>query len=301
MGPTRLVIDCDPGVDDAASLALAVDSAEIDLLAVTTVSGNMPVDLTTDNALRILQAFDRDDVPVAPGADRPLIGLTPTYPGIHGENGLGGLELPPSARGDSGENAVELLSRILRAAAPGSITIAAIGPLTNIALLLAIHPDLADRIGLLTIMGGSLDRGNITPYAEFNVWADPEAAHRVLVESDLPVRLFTLWATRRATLDDEQCRALAARSPRGELLAEMVRGYRDVDPAGGRPLHDALVIASLIDPSLVNAQTTALAVDTSHGVKRGRTEIESENGSKQLEVVVDADSTGFRELLMSRV
>lgn len=316
LGRTQLIIDCDPGVDDAVSLALAAGSPELDLRAVTTVAGNVPLELTTRNAARLLHAFGRADVPIAPGAARALVRVPPPHPPVHGSNGLGGVELPAAPRPVETEGAVALLASVLRDAAPRSITIAAIGPLTNIALLLSLHPGLTDRIDRLVIMGGATGPGNITPVGEFNVWADPEAARRVLSAADLDICLVALDVTRRATVDERVLESLRAASVRGRLLAAMIDGYGDRNPRGW-PLHDALVLASIIDPALVTTRPALVEVDTGPGLARAQTfcafdmPISGWGGHgfpvglpdipSALQVAVDLDVDGFRELLLERV
>ncbi|MFN8164565.1 MAG: nucleoside hydrolase, partial [Solirubrobacterales bacterium] len=194
--PLQVVVDCDPGIDDAVALALLAEAEEVELLGVTTVSGNVGVEDSTRNAARVMHLVGRGEVPIAAGASRPLVRDTPPYPPIHGVNGLGEVELPACPSEDGAEPALDLLAAILRAAEPASVTLVALAPLTNLALLLALHPELTDRIDRVLTMAASLDRGNVTPYAEFNVWADPEAAHRVLVESGLPLQVFPLAATK---------------------------------------------------------------------------------------------------------
>jgi pyrimidine-specific ribonucleoside hydrolase len=315
--PWRTIVDCDPGIDDALALALLVAGPEFDLCAVTTVCGNVPVELATENARRVLHACGRGEVPVCPGAARPLVRANPPYPPIHGRNGLGEFELPAVATARSAEPAIAAFERVLEPAAPGEITVIALAPLTNLALLLSMRPDLADRIGLLATMGATIDRGNVTPFAEFNVWADPEAAYRVLSEGGLPTRLFTLAATRRAARDEPQRLELAAWSPIGASLAEMILGYDDQVTGAGWPLHDALVVAGLLEPEVVQLRAAAaIEVDTTTGPRRGATTVSWEGvhvlgnpvGDKghgpprrPLEVAVDGDPERFRGLLRERI
>jgi pyrimidine-specific ribonucleoside hydrolase len=313
-----VIVDCDPGIDDALALALLAASPEFDLRAVTTVRGNVTVELATRNAIRTLAAFGLPEVPVCQGAARPLIRLNPPYPPIHGANGIGDVELPAAARETSAEPALAAFERLLEPAAPGEITVIALAPLTNIALLLAMRPDLADRIGLLAVMGATIDRGNITPFAEFNVWADPEAAYRVLAAGEIPTRLFTLAATRKAAIDEPARLDLASWSAAGATLAEMILGYDEQVTGAGWPLHDAMVIAGLLEPEIVTLrEAAAIEVDTTTGPHRGATtvawdqphDLGSPVGDQghgvarpvPLEVAVDADPERFRELLQERI
>lgn len=308
--PLPLVIDCDPGIDDAVSLALAVGSPELDLRAVTTVSGNVPVGQATANALGLLQAFGRDDVPVAAGAATGLVRARPDHPLVHGRNGLGGVEVAPARRPPEPCHAVELLARVLGEATARSVTIAAIGPLTNIALLVALHPELLERVARLVIMGGSAGSGNITPVAEFNTWADPEAAQRVLGVPALEICMVGLDVTRRATVDEHVLGQLRRGSRRGALLTQIIGGYADRAPDGW-PLHDVLAVASVVEPGLLRTRAARVAVDTSFGIGRAQTICSFErplmagqpdtDGAGTTQVAFDLDRERFRELLLERV
>jgi len=341
----KTIVDCDPGIDDALALAVLAASPEFDLRAVTTVRGNVSVEQATRNAIRALAAFGRPEVPVCQGAARPLVRLNPPYPPIHGENGIGDVELPaapaeieagrehatsggatetaerPGVGGrprPSAGTALAAFERVLEPAAPGEITVIALAPLTNIALLLGMRPDLADRIGLLAVMGATIDRGNVTRFAEFNVWADPEAAYRVLAGGEVPTRLFPLAATRQAALDEPGRLDMATWSPAGATLAEMIGGYDPTVTEGGWPLHDAMVIAGLLEPEIVTLrEAAAIEVDTTTGPHRGATTVswdqphdfgspvgdQSHGVARRapLEVAIDADPERFRELLQERI
>lgn len=315
--PLRMVIDCDPGIDDAVALALAVGSPEVDLLAVTTVAGNAPLDQTTDNALRILAHLGRPEVPVAAGATRGLV-----RPGHHnrrsphGMDGLGGVPFNPSPSRVAADHAVERLAAICSDSDGAPLTIVALGPLTNIALFLARYPELAPGIGDVVVMGGCIGRGNITPVAEFNVWTDPDAALRVLTEVGLPVRVCGLQVTRLATVDDDAIAALATAPTPGALLARSILAYED-RWLGRRPLHDALALAWAIDPKLVSGAPAAVEVDTSVGPERGLTvfsfDFDSDSAAgvgpgpmappppHPVEVGMEVDVEGFQRLLADRV
>src|ERR1700760_3312628 len=198
-----LIIDCDPGHDDAMALMLAVASPELELTAVTTVAGNQTIEKVTANAIRVLDVAG-SDVPVAAGAHRALVHPAATAADVHGETGLDGPDLPPPSRAPEPEHAVELLARRLR---ERPHTLAAVGPLTNVALLLAVHPELAGRIERLVNMGGAGGGGNVTPAAEFNIWADPEAAKRVFA-SELDLTMVGLDVTHKALLTPDHLEVL---------------------------------------------------------------------------------------------
>ena len=300
--PTRLVIDTDPGIDDAMTLALAAVSPDVDLRAVTTVAGNVSLRLTTANALALLHAAGRDDVPVAAGADRGLVRVKPRHSDVHGANGLGGVTLPAPARGACGHHAVDELARILREPGEPCLTIVAIGPLTNLALLLGVQPELSDRIERIVVMGGSSGPGNVTPSAEYNTWADPEAAARVL-GSGVPIWLAQLQATRHATLDPTTRREIAAASTIGARLIDMMDGY-DEGPGMVPALHDVVALAIVIDPSLAVSRTARVEVVTDSGPRRGATLINFDgptHGGPVVEVVVHVDVVRLRALVADRL
>jgi pyrimidine-specific ribonucleoside hydrolase len=299
----RLLIDTDPGIDDAVALAVAVGRADVELLGITTVAGNVALESTTANALRLLRAFGRDDVPVAAGAARGLVRAKPAHRFIHGRNGVGEVELAAAKRERERLHAVDFIAAQLAAAPRRSVTLAAIGPLTNVALLSAMHPQLCDRVGRLVVMGGAGGAGNVTPAAEYNAWADPEAAQRVLAESDFAeVCLVELGVTRAATLDAAALAQLRGGSQRGALLAAMIDGYAD-ELRGERPLHDVLALAAALDPSLVAVRPASIEVDTGSGPQRGKTSISfvSPRAGSRRSVAVDFDLERFRELLLAAV
>src|ERR671920_1448672 len=229
IGPvaTPLVIDTDPGIDDALAILLALASPEVDLRLVTTVHGNVELAQTTENALRVLHLAGRSDVPVAAGARSSLVHPQPERAGhVHGAAGLGGVELPPSPATVDPRPAVVALAELLMTSAE-PVTVAAIGPLTNIALLLRVFPDAAARIGRLVVMGGSATRGgNVTAAAEFNVWADPEAAQAVLT-AGLPTTMVGLDVTVPTVLTEAGIARFAAAGPVGAQAAAILQQYLD--------------------------------------------------------------------------
>jgi len=304
-----LVIDTDPGIDDAVALLLAANSPEVDLLAVTTVFGNVGLDVTTSNARRVLRLIGREDVPVAAGAARPLVHAQPhRAESWHGGDGLGGQAglLPESVHAAASIGAVEQLVTVLRGARE-QVTIVAIGPLTNIALLLGAHPDVKPRIGRLVIMGGAFTGGNTTATSEFNIWSDPEAARRVLVEEEVPITLVPLDLTLRCSVDGPWLEELAAGGGPGATLAKVIahyrRAYREFYGQDAVALHDALAVLEATLPGTL--RTTALPVEVlcDLGPARGATVADRRVGASgpRINVALDADLAYVRGLVLDRL
>ena len=272
--PLPLIIDSDPGLDDALAIGLAVARPELDLLAVTTVGGNVDVRHCTENALRLLHLFGAGDVPVAEGSAGALFGPVVRAAEIHGEGGIGKTILPEASAEARAEGAVDLMAGILRAH-PEPVVVAPIGPLTNIALLLRLHPGLAHRIAHLCVMGGSIGDGNTTSAAEFNIYADPEAA-AIVFESGLPITMMGLDVTHQAVLygpASERLRGVGTRS--AAVAAELADfALQREGQWYGTPrmsVHDAVAIAHLAIPDLVAVAEYDVQVDTGSGPARGRT------------------------------
>jgi len=276
-----LVIDTDPGVDDAIALLVAVASAEVELRAVTTVFGNVSVAQATDNALRILALAGSGDVPVAEGADRPLVHAQPHRAAhVHGSNGLGGVQLEPAQRVVEPTAAVRFLADLLHNS-PEPVTVCAVGPLTNIARLVAAEPAAAARIERLVVMGGAYGAGNVSPTAEFNSWSDPEAAHRVL-RSGLPITMVGLDVTRSTAMDAAAVARIGASGPVGSVAAAMLAHYLDfyvrVQGGTGVVIHDALAVLEAITPGVLSTVERRVSVDCGHGPGRGTTLVDRRTG-----------------------
>jgi inosine-uridine nucleoside N-ribohydrolase len=267
--PVPILIDCDPGHDDAIAIMLALASPEVELRAVTTVSGNAPLRHTVANAIRVLDHAGRPDIPVAAGADRPLV-QDPFTPGdVHGPTGLDGPELPPPSREPVAAHAIDVIAEHALAS-PEPLVLVPTGPLTNIALFASRYPEAAARVGAVVLMGGSTGFGNVTPSAEFNIWADPDAARRTFT-SGFHVTMVGLDVTHRALLEPAHCERLRTAGRAGRLTAELVSYYgRSHVGWAGSPIHDAVAVAHVIDPELLTLTECHVDVDCTP-VCRGRT------------------------------
>jgi inosine-uridine nucleoside N-ribohydrolase len=299
---TPILVDCDPGHDDAIALLLALASPEVELLGVTSVAGNQTLEKTTANAIRVLEFAGHPDVPVAAGADRPLVREQFVAAEVHGETGLDGPDLPPPRSDPVEQHAVDFLAEKIRAS-ERPVTLIPIGPLTNVALLLAMHPDA--RPERIVLMGGAIAEGNITPAAEFNIWCDPEAAARVFA-SDIDVTMIGLDVTHKALFTQAHMGRLAGRV--GEMVTELLRFYgtfhRTVYDFDGSPIHDALAVAHVLDRDLVGTLKRNVEIDTESELCRGRTVVDlwkrtGRDPNAHVGVRVDAD--GFLELLIERI
>jgi purine nucleosidase/pyrimidine-specific ribonucleoside hydrolase len=292
-----VLLDCDPGHDDAIALLLALGSDELELCGVTTVAGNQTLEKTTANAIRVLELAGRGEIPVAAGAGRPLVREPRVAADVHGETGLDGPDLPPPQAEPSPQHAVDFLAERVEGA-----TLVATGPLTNVALLLARHPEAKPE--RVVLMGGAIAEGNVTPAAEFNIWADPEAAHRVFA-SGLDVTMVGLDVTHKALVNPDQLRG-AGRI--GEVVAELLEFYggfhRSVYGWDGSPIHDAVAVAHVIDPGLLEVERLNVRIDTESELSRGRTVVDlwRRTGLEPTaNVAVGIDSDRFVSLLQERL
>jgi len=270
--PQRIILDTDPGVDDALAIFLALRSPELHVEAVTPVSGNVPLSFTLPNALRLLEIAGRPEIPVAAGAAVPLVRRLVTAAYVHGNNGLGGVEFPEPKIKPVAENATDLIRRIVREN-PGEITIVAVGPLTNIATVLKVDPAIAPMIKSFVLMGGALSGGNITPAAEFNFYVDPEAA-RIVFDSGVPITMVGLDVTNKVLLHESQVRVLeAAPNPVSQAAGKIMRATMNrIKPTNDETvvaMHDPLTIASLIDPSVVTLKDYYVQIETTGEMTAG--------------------------------
>ena len=303
---TPILLDCDPGHDDAIALLLALASPELELLGVTTVAGNQTLEKTTANALRVLELAGRGDVPVAAGANRPLARELFIAAYVHGETGLDGPTLPDPQGAPVGQHAVDFLAeRILACGRP--VTLVPVGPLTNVALLLARHPEAAGNVERIVIMGGAVAEGNVTPAAEFNIYVDPEAAWRVF-RSGVPVTMIGLDVTHKALMMPSHVERLRASGDVGRFVAELhdffVQYHERTYGTEGAPIHDAVAVAQVLRPRIVETLHRHVDVDCESRLCRGRTVVDlwRRTGEEpNADVGVDIDADAFLELLCERI
>ena len=303
MSPKPVILDVDPGHDDAVALMLACGHPDLDLLAVTTVAGNVPIEKTTRNALRVLSLVGFTHVPVGVGASEPLERPLHTAEDIHGKSGLDGSEEIPEANfGPDERGAVALIADTLRAS-PEPVTLVPVGPLTNIATFLREHPNLKDRVARISLMGGSMGHGNTTPAAEFNVYVDPEAAHEVF-ESGLPITMAGLDVTHQAGAGHEERERLRATGRVGGVVAGFLdyfaSTYESIFGFDAPLLHDPVAVAAVLEPGLLKTRPMRVDIECGSDLTRGETvcDFHSVTGrTPNAEVGVELDREGFFKLL----
>jgi inosine-uridine nucleoside N-ribohydrolase len=296
-----VLIDCDPGHDDAIALLLALASPEVEVLGITTVAGNQTLDKTTRNALKLLEFTGRTEIPVAAGAFRPLVREQYVAAHVHGETGMDGPDLPDPQIRPVEQHAVDFLAERIR---PGVVLIPT-GPLTNVAMLLQRYPEA--RPERIVLMGGAIAEGNVTPAAEFNIWADPEAAARVFT-SGVDVTMVGLDVTHKALFRPADSERLAAAGRSGRLVAELFAFYQRFHSEqygwDGSPVHDAVAVAYVLRPDLLETVDRGVIVDTGGELSRGRTYVDlwgRAGWEANAHVAVDIDAQGFVDFLVERL
>jgi inosine-uridine nucleoside N-ribohydrolase len=298
-----ILVDCDPGHDDAIAILLALASPEVELRAVTTVAGNQTLDKTTRNALKVLELAGRTDVPVAAGAERPLERKLRTAANVHGESGLDGPALPEPTTRPLDVHAVDLLDELIE---PGVVLVPT-GPLTNVALLLRRRPDVRERLERIVWMGGAIAEGNVTPAAEFNAFVDPEAAAEVF-GSGIPVTMIGLDVTHKALFTRAHADRLRGTGAAGRVVAELSDFFQQFHERrygmNGSPIHDALAVAHVIDPTLVTTRHCNVEIETRSQHCDGRTVVDRwlvTESPRNAHVGIDVDAERFLELLVARI
>ncbi len=303
MTTRKIIMDCDPGHDDAIAIVLAAAQPELDILAITTVSGNAEIEKTTDNALKICDLVSLTDVIVSKGASEPLVRLRETAPGIHGDSGLDGPELPAPSRSWSEEHGADTIIRLVKESNE-PVTILPTGPLTNVALALTKAPEIKENIEEIVLMGGGTF-GNWTPSAEFNIWADPEAARKVF-ESGIPTVVMGLDITHQALATKEVIEQVNQIDNRvanivSELLVFFASTYKEMFDFDGAPVHDVLTVAYLVAPELFTMKDVNIAVETKGEFTAGTTLVDL-HGVTGREVNakfgVELDVDGFWKLMI---
>jgi purine nucleosidase len=292
--PFKILLDCDPGLDDALALLLAHGDPNIELVAVTTVGGNVSVDKTTRNALELREYLGFTDVPVAAGAGEPLKGDTKNAEYVHGVGGLGNVTLPAATLAASSSHAVDLIIETLRAA-PDEIHLVATGPLTNIALALAREPEIVNWVASFTIMGGSYTRGNATPAAEFNIYADPEAAAAVF-DAGWRVTMVGLDLTLQAIVDEGIVDRMHQLGRLGvELVAPLATFWTNPldDDWDGQALHDVCAVAYVARPDLFQVKPAGVEVELTGTFTRGMTVVDFHAENPNALVPMHLDVPGF--------
>lgn len=307
MGAIPVLIDCDPGQDDAVMLMLAMNSPELEVLGITAVGGNVPLARTEANARRIRELMGREDIPVHAGCDRPLVRPLVTAAHVHGESGLRGLDLPEPARPAGGAHGVDFIVETLRAR--DDVVLCPTGPLTNVAMALVKAPDIARRVRRIVLMGGAVAGGNVTPVAEYNIFADPEAAD-VVFRCGAPITMIGLDCTHRALIGPRELgRLRAAASPAARATVALFDRPEAWDPSryGGRqglPVHDACVIGYLLAPGNFAGRDCHVAVETSSRLTLGQTVVDwhgRHGGEPNAMVIGDVHATAVLDDLVERL
>ncbi|SJM35531.1 nucleoside hydrolase [Mesorhizobium delmotii] len=305
----KIIIDTDPGQDDAVAILLALGSAELEIVGITAVAGNVPLRLTEKNARKICELAGRSDIKVYAGAIRPLARELVTAEEVHGETGLNGPQLPEPTMKLQDQYAVDFIVETLMKEESGTITLCALGPLTNVALALIREPKIAPRIKEIVLMGGGFfEGGNVTPTAEFNIYVDPHAAD-VVFKSGIPIVMMPLDVTHKALTTAKRTQAFRKLGTRvGTATTEMLEFFERFDEekygTDGGPLHDPCVIAYLLKPELFRGRNCNVTVETASELTMGMTVIDWWGVTKRPNnamVMRDIDHDAFFALLLERL
>lgn len=305
----KIIIDTDPGQDDAVAILLALASPELDVLGITAVAGNVPLRLTEKNARKICELAGKPDTKVFSGASRPLVRPLVTAEEVHGKTGLDGPDLPEPTMPVQTQHAVDFIIETLMTEESDTVTLCPLGPLTNIALALIREPRIAPRIKRIVLMGGGFfEGGNVTPAAEFNIYVDPHAAD-VVLKAGIPTVVMPLDVTHKALTSARRVAAFRELGTRvGTATAEMLEFFERFDESkygtDGGPLHDPCVIAYLLKPQLFRGRECNVAVETASELTMGMTVIDWWGVTKRPKnavVMRDIDHDGFFELLVERL
>ncbi|MGI9503104.1 MAG: nucleoside hydrolase [Geminicoccaceae bacterium] len=309
MAPKPIIIDCDPGQDDALAILLALGSPdELEVLAVTAVAGNVPLAFTEKNARKPVELAGRPDIPVHAGCDRPLVRDLVTAEFVHGKTGLDGADLPEPATPLADEHAALAIIRILRDKPAGTVTLCPVGPLSNIAMAMRLAPDIIARIKAIVLMGGAIGVGNITPAAEFNLYVDPHAAD-IVFRSGVPIVMHGLDVTHQALVTKDRLEAIRTIGTEvSRAVVGLLTFYNIYDQAEGEgqgaPLHDPCAIAYIMQPALFAGRHCHVEIDITSEASMGRTLVDWRGrgqGTPNAMVIDQIDGDGFFLLLTERL
>ncbi|WP_242361075.1 pyrimidine-specific ribonucleoside hydrolase RihA [Limosilactobacillus antri] len=305
----KIILDCDPGHDDALALTMAVASPKLDLLAVTTSAGNQTPDKTLNNAMRMLTLLHREEIPVAQGNQTPLVKPLETAPEVHGKTGLDGADLPDPDFQIQTIPAIDLIAKTLRESNE-KVTLVVTGPMTNAALFLRVYPDLArEKIDQIVFMGGAMGLGNWRPSVEFNIFVDPEAA-KIVMNFGIPLVMAPLNVTHQAQIMKDEIEQIGEiDNPVGKAfygLLNFFEQYHENPKWGfkGAPLHDPCTIAWLIDPTMFKSAKMNVDVETQGELTRGKTVCDYymlTDKPKNTEVLLEIDREKFIDLIMTSI
>ncbi|SFL03032.1 purine nucleosidase [Loktanella salsilacus] len=307
--PRQIIIDTDPGQDDAVAILLALASPELEVLGITAVAGNVPLALTQKNARIVCELAGRSDMAVYAGCDAPLVRKLVTAEHVHGKTGLDGPQLADPVMPLQAEHAVDYIIDTLRSAPSGTITLCPLGPLTNIAQAFRKAPDIIERVQEIVLMGGAyFEVGNITPAAEFNIYVDPEAAAEVFL-AGVPLVVMPLDVTHKALTTQARVDAFRAMGTRvGDMVAEWTNFFERFDKekygSEGAPLHDPCVIAYLLQPELFTGRHVNVVVETGSELTLGMTVADwwrVTDRAPNAMFMGDLDADGFFALLTDRL
>ena len=309
MAARKIIIDTDPGQDDALAILLALASPELDVLGITTVAGNVPLHLTQKNARKVCELAGKPQTPVYAGASRPMVRPLVTAEHVHGRTGLDGPDLPEPVMPLQAQHAVDFILHSLQSQPAGEITLCTLGPLTNVALALQRAPEIASRIRQIVMMGGGFfEGGNITPAAEFNIYVDPHAAD-VVFRSGVPLVLMPLDVTHQVLTTRKRMDAIGARgTPVAKACVELLEFFERHDEqkygSDGGPLHDPCVIAYLLQPELFQGRDCNVVVETGSELTMGMTVVDwwaVSGRPANAKVMRTVDADGFFSLLTARL
>lgn len=289
-----IIIDTDPGIDDAAAISVALSHPYFDVKMISTVNGNVSIEKTTANALK-LKNFFHSDVPVHKGASKPLLNDIKDASQVHGESGMDGFQFPSTTMEDlASEHAIDAIrSTLIESKEP--VTIIAIGPLTNIALLLNTYPECKTLIKEIVLMGGSTGRGNVTPLAEFNIYCDPEAAH-VVFNSGLPLTMVGLDLARQSILTHDYLSSFKKINNTTAMLYHIFQHYREKDFALGLKLYDVFTVLYLLDQTSYVVKEANVQIETHGQLTRGATVVDFESAHPNCKVVLSSANNDYQTI-----